>query len=144
MREVNIADLSAVDINWKMLTLARPKTKVDEEIFSKWDMRFFFLMKMKLSVFLLNNHQKVCRCRLLLKSVHIWNSVLYNFRLSNFQYFTADVSWGQLKSTEKLLKQIFIMQDTKNSVYYLIQFIEHPILRIPNILFAYFLSIFSK
>jgi hypothetical protein len=35
MREVNIADLSAVDINWKMLTLARPKTKVDEEIFSK-------------------------------------------------------------------------------------------------------------
>ena len=36
MREVNIADLSAVDINWKMLTLARPKTKVDEEIFSKY------------------------------------------------------------------------------------------------------------
>ena len=36
MRDVNIADLSAVDINWKMLTLARPKTKVDEEIFSKW------------------------------------------------------------------------------------------------------------
>ena len=35
MREVNITDLSAVDINWKMLTLARPKTKVDEEIFSK-------------------------------------------------------------------------------------------------------------
>lgn len=35
MRDVNIADLSAVDINWKMLTLARPKTKVDEEIFSK-------------------------------------------------------------------------------------------------------------
>ena len=36
MRDVNIADLSAVDINWKMLTLARPKTKVDEEIFSKY------------------------------------------------------------------------------------------------------------
>ena len=35
MREVNITDLSAVNINWKMLTLARPKTKTDEEIFSK-------------------------------------------------------------------------------------------------------------
>ena len=35
MREVNITDLSSVDINWKMLTLARPKTKTDEEIFSK-------------------------------------------------------------------------------------------------------------
>ena len=35
MREVNIPDLSAVNINWKMLTLARPKTKTDEEIFSK-------------------------------------------------------------------------------------------------------------
>ena len=35
MRDVNIADLSSVNINWKMLTLARPKTKTDEEIFSK-------------------------------------------------------------------------------------------------------------
>ena len=35
MRDVNITDLSSVNINWKMLTLARPKTKTDEEIFSK-------------------------------------------------------------------------------------------------------------
>ena len=35
MREVNITDLSSVDINWKMLTLARPKTKTEEEIFAK-------------------------------------------------------------------------------------------------------------
>ena len=35
MRAVNIADLSSVNINWKMLTLARPDNKTDEEIFSK-------------------------------------------------------------------------------------------------------------
>jgi hypothetical protein len=35
MRNVNISDLSSVDINWKMLTLARPTNKTDEEIFSK-------------------------------------------------------------------------------------------------------------
>lgn len=35
MRSVNISDLSSVDINWKMLTLARPANKTDEEIFSK-------------------------------------------------------------------------------------------------------------
>ena len=35
MKDVNISDLSSVNINWKMLTLARPKTKTDEEIFSK-------------------------------------------------------------------------------------------------------------
>ncbi|XP_023338333.1 uncharacterized protein LOC111709004 [Eurytemora carolleeae] len=35
MRHVRIADLSAVEINWKMLTLARPTNLVDENIFSK-------------------------------------------------------------------------------------------------------------
>ena len=35
MRHVRISDLSAVDINWKMLTLARPTTITDENIFSK-------------------------------------------------------------------------------------------------------------
>ncbi|XP_059079413.1 uncharacterized protein LOC131877682 isoform X2 [Tigriopus californicus] len=35
MRGVKISDLSSVDINWKMLTLARPNNKTDEEIFSK-------------------------------------------------------------------------------------------------------------
>ena len=35
MRSVNISDLSSVNINWKMLTLARPDNKTDEEIFSK-------------------------------------------------------------------------------------------------------------
>ena len=35
MRDVRISDLSSVDINWKMLTLARPNTKSEEEIFSK-------------------------------------------------------------------------------------------------------------
>ena len=41
MRDVNISDLSSVNINWKMLTLARPKTKTDEEIFSKYK-RYFY------------------------------------------------------------------------------------------------------
>ena len=36
MRHVRIADLSSVDINWKMLTLARPNTMIDEDIFSKY------------------------------------------------------------------------------------------------------------
>ena len=40
MRDVNITDLSSVNINWKMLTLARPKTKTDEEIFSKSELIF--------------------------------------------------------------------------------------------------------
>ncbi|XP_023349694.1 uncharacterized protein LOC111718358 isoform X2 [Eurytemora carolleeae] len=35
MREVRISDLSSVDINWKMLTLSRPKSKIEENIFSK-------------------------------------------------------------------------------------------------------------
>ena len=35
MRHVRISDLSSVDINWKMLTLARPTSKIDEDIFSK-------------------------------------------------------------------------------------------------------------
>ena len=36
MRHVRIGDLSSVDINWKMLTLARPTSKIDEDIFSKY------------------------------------------------------------------------------------------------------------
>ncbi|CAG0919287.1 unnamed protein product [Notodromas monacha] len=43
MRAVRIEDLSSVDINWRMLTLARPKTKLEEDIFS----RFVALDKMK-------------------------------------------------------------------------------------------------
>ena len=35
MRMVRIEDLSSVDINWRMLTLARPKTKLEEDIFSR-------------------------------------------------------------------------------------------------------------
>merc|ERR1711879_548348 len=35
MRQVRISDLSSVDINWRMLTLARPESKIEEEIFSK-------------------------------------------------------------------------------------------------------------
>ena len=33
--KVRISDLSSVDINWRMLTLARPESKIEEEIFSK-------------------------------------------------------------------------------------------------------------
>jgi hypothetical protein len=36
MHHLKIGDLSSVDINWKMLTLARPTTKIDEDIFSKY------------------------------------------------------------------------------------------------------------
>ncbi|CAG0883190.1 unnamed protein product [Darwinula stevensoni] len=35
MRNVRIQDLSAVDIDWRMLTLQRPKSKVEEDIFSR-------------------------------------------------------------------------------------------------------------
>ena len=38
MRHVRIGDLSSVDINWKMLTLARPATTIDEDIFSKYSL----------------------------------------------------------------------------------------------------------
>ncbi|CAG0895634.1 unnamed protein product [Cyprideis torosa] len=43
MRAVRIEDLSAVDIHWRMLTLSRPKSKIEEDIFS----RFVALDKMK-------------------------------------------------------------------------------------------------
>ena len=35
IEKVRISDLSSVDINWRMLTLARPESKIEEEIFSK-------------------------------------------------------------------------------------------------------------
>ena len=35
MQSVRILDLATVDINWKMLTVARPATKLDEEYFTK-------------------------------------------------------------------------------------------------------------
>ena len=38
--------------------------------------------------------------------------------------------------------QKFLVKTTILLVVYLVQLIEHPILRIPNILFVYFLSIF--
>ena len=40
--------------------------------------------------------------------------------------------------------QVVIWQEYIFVSIYLIQLIEHPILRIPNILFVYFLSIFSR
>ena len=33
--KVKMSDLSGVTIDWKMLTLARPKTKIDEQFFAK-------------------------------------------------------------------------------------------------------------
>ena len=41
--QVKISDLSCVDINWRMLTLARPENKIDEEIFSKCDKNHHYL-----------------------------------------------------------------------------------------------------
>jgi len=35
MRSVRLEDLAAVDINWRMLTVCRPKTRLEEEIFSR-------------------------------------------------------------------------------------------------------------
>ena len=35
MQSVRILDLAQVDINWKMLTVARPATKLDDEYFTK-------------------------------------------------------------------------------------------------------------
>ena len=40
--------------------------------------------------------------------------------------------------------QKFLVKTTILLVVYLVQLIEHPILRIPNILFVYFLSIFPR
>ncbi|CAG0912270.1 unnamed protein product [Notodromas monacha] len=45
MQAVRIEDVSTVDINWRMLTLARPMNKLEEEIFS----RFVALDKLKRS-----------------------------------------------------------------------------------------------
>ena len=36
MQTVRILDLAQVDINWKMLTVARPNTKLDDEYFTKY------------------------------------------------------------------------------------------------------------
>ena len=33
--KVKLSDLSSVDINWKMLTIARPDTKVEEVFYTK-------------------------------------------------------------------------------------------------------------
>ena len=35
MRSVRLEDLAAVDISWRMLTMARPKNKLEEDIFSR-------------------------------------------------------------------------------------------------------------
>lgn len=35
MRSLNLEDLCSVDIPWKMLTSLKPKTKIDEEYFSR-------------------------------------------------------------------------------------------------------------
>lgn len=35
MRSVRLEDLAAVEINWRMLTVCRPKTRLEEEIFSR-------------------------------------------------------------------------------------------------------------
>ena len=55
MRDVNITDLSSVNINWKMLTLARPKTKTDEEIFSKYVHIYYLFYKIDQKNY--NNHK---------------------------------------------------------------------------------------
>ena len=36
MREIKLEDLSSVNIPWKMLTSLRPKTKLDEEFYSRY------------------------------------------------------------------------------------------------------------
>lgn len=36
MQSVRILDLATVDINWKMLTVARPASKQDDEFFTKY------------------------------------------------------------------------------------------------------------
>ena len=41
-------ELRDVDINWKMLTVVRPKKKHDEEFFAQWDIIFFSIFIMSL------------------------------------------------------------------------------------------------
>jgi hypothetical protein len=36
MSGVRLDDLSGVDIHWKMLTTVRPKSKMEEEMFSRY------------------------------------------------------------------------------------------------------------
>ena len=49
----------------------------------------------------------------------------------------------QIKVVERT-QEILVQVSTNFRVYTYVQFIKHPILRIPNILFVYFLSIFSR
>ena len=35
--QVNMSEISSVDINWKMLTLVRPGSKTDDQFFTKWE-----------------------------------------------------------------------------------------------------------
>ena len=40
--QVNMSEISSVDINWKMLTLVRPGSKTDEQFFTKWGSWIFW------------------------------------------------------------------------------------------------------
>ena len=42
---MRIRDLTSVNINWKMLTLARPANKMEEAIFTRWVLRESFYVK---------------------------------------------------------------------------------------------------
>ena len=81
-----------------------------------------------------------------------------NFFYAIFYYYSGIASMGVVCDTrsgaQKNKQSISEVQDEVSTFawvryfyllnYYLVQLIEQPILRVPNILFVYFLSLFSR
>ena len=80
--QVRIADLSSVDISWKMLTLARPKTKIEEDIFSKARLKGF-----KGTVYYIHKHKSFELSDHWPKSRHI--EIMRKFEPSHREMFPA-------------------------------------------------------
>ena len=60
-------------------------------------------------------------------------------------YFEFSLFEDEKKSSKFFhVKSVSFFANILISMQYLVQLIEHPILRIPNILFVFFLSIFSR
>lgn len=55
MKSMRLDDLCSVDIQWKMLTSLRPKTKLDEEYYTKYVYFNILLHNESFKKFLLNN-----------------------------------------------------------------------------------------
>ena len=99
----------------------------------------------------------VCNCRQFRARPYLLCQMGWNYFWSSFLVFITlcfhEIFWFLIVSdrlycsscSQKLVGFCYLLQQGKWVFYfYLVQLIEHPILRIPNILFVYFLSIFSR